>query len=124
MDFKSFFKKKSTDKIEPVKAIVPERMNIIREEIEELIKTPKLELTCVSSKNEKEKFKIILTPNSINDVIKKGEKFRFGRGSDNNKNDYNFPEDSIGNKKFEINYDKCKYMITKQTTNITLRIVN
>ena len=107
MDFNAFFKKKSTEKpIEPVKASIPQILEMVREEIEEIIKNPKLELTCVSSKNERESFKIVVTPNSINGIIKKGDKFSFGKGSDNSKNDYNFPEDTIGNKQFEINYNK------------------
>jgi len=73
----------------------------------QMIKFPKLELKCVSSKNEKEIYEIILTPNSINGVIKNTERFSFGRAEYSMMNDYNFPDDSIGNKQFEVYFDKC-----------------
>ena len=62
------------------------------ENINELIKCPRLELKCVSSKNEKDVYEIILTPNSINGVIKNLEKFSFGREEYSMMNDYNFPD--------------------------------
>ncbi len=115
MDFNAFFKKKESDnnitlQPQPVRAVIPERIEIVREEVEDIIKLPRLELTCVSSKNERDSLKIIITPNSINGIVKKGDRFCFGRGNDASKNDYNFPEDTIGNKQFEIIFDKSKIL--------------
>jgi hypothetical protein len=108
IDFNAFFKKNSSEKtFEPIKVGI---LEMVREEIEEIIKKPRLELTCFSSKNERENFKIIVTPNSINGITKKGDKFIFGKDSDNSKNDYNFPEDTIVNKQFEINYNKGRML--------------
>ncbi len=106
MDFTSFFKTKDKNTtIEPVKSTQQMR-ETIKEEIEEIIKLPRLELNCLGSRDEGECMKIYITPNSINGNIKKGERFTFGSVSDNIKNDYNFPDDIIGNKHFEITYDK------------------
>jgi hypothetical protein len=78
-----------------------------------LIKTPRLELQTINSKNEKEQQFITVTPNSINNVIKKpGEKFLFGRNDARMKNDYNFYDDSVGVRQFEVIYDKSNYCIT------------
>jgi hypothetical protein len=72
-----------------------------------LIKTPRLELQTMNSKNEKEQQLISVTPNSINNVIKKqGEKILFGRNDARMKNDFNFYDDSVGVRQFEILYDK------------------
>jgi hypothetical protein len=74
-----------------------------------LIKSPRLELLTTNSKNEKEQQLIIVTPNSINNVIKKtGEKFLFGKNDLKMKNDYNFYDDSVGVRQFEITFEKCK----------------
>ena len=75
---------------------------------------------------------IVITPNSINDTIKKlGDKFIFGRNTNvmqggqnslignfpnfssttsltSKPNDYNFTDESIGPKQFEISYNKEK----------------
>jgi hypothetical protein len=74
-----------------------------------IIKSPRLELITTNSKNEKEQQLIVVTPNSINGVVKKtGEKFLFGRNDPRMKNDFNFFDDSVGMRQFELYYDKCK----------------
>lgn len=90
-----------------------------------LIKYPRMEIVLVNSKlNNANTDKIIITPNSINGVIKKmGEKFSFGRNAGNTgpssllgslttfagkTNDYNFIDESVGPKQFEIGYSKEK----------------
>jgi hypothetical protein len=108
LDFNTFFQKKTNENVNQVKSTIPQKIETIKEEIQDdIIKSPQLILTCINSKNEKESIKIILTPNSINGIVKKGDKFTFGRISDDNKNDYSFPEDTIGNKQFVINYNNC-----------------
>jgi hypothetical protein len=72
-----------------------------------IVVSPRLELKLINQKNEKEKQTIQVTPNSINNVIKKvGEKFLFGRNDPKMKNDYNFFDDSVGVRQFEIYYEK------------------
>jgi hypothetical protein len=108
MDFTSFFKTKDKNTtIEPVRS-AQQRRETIKEEIQEITKLPRLELTCMGSRNERDCLKVNITPNSINGNIKKSERFTFGSINDNTKNDYNFPDDIIGNKHFEITYDKGK----------------
>jgi len=73
---------------------------------------PQLELTITSTKTLATSEKILLTPNSINGVPKKlGEKFYFGRlmhSSSNKTNDYNFTDESIAGRQFEISFNKEK----------------
>jgi hypothetical protein len=72
----------------------------------DIIKFPRLELKTNSRTSEEEHF-IVLTPNSINCAIKQsGEKFIFGTDNEKTKNDYNFADNSIGVKQFEIIFDK------------------
>jgi len=101
--------------------------------LKEIIKFPRMEITVMHARTNplNSTDKIILTPNSINGLIKKsGEKFVFGRNSlpnsnananfnasspivnivqnqTNRLNDYNFTDDdSISLKQFEISYNK------------------
>ncbi len=108
----------------------------------EIIKFPKMEIYLVNSKlvcitNEK----IIITPNSINGVIKPiGEKFTFGRSAGLQllpgslqsvgvkQNDYNFSDDNIALKQFEAYYseESKKYYIVenKGGTGLFVKIKN
>jgi hypothetical protein len=90
-----------------------------------IIELPKLDLTCVNTKNEKDKYKIVITPNSINGEFRDTTKFIIGREDKKMNNDFSF-RDEIGNKQFEINYDKMteKYSIidTKMGTGLFVKI--
>lgn len=110
----------------------------------EVILYPRIEMIVMNSRaNEQGHDKIIITPNSINGVMKKlGDKFAFGRNSGLNSlpnsllgslpsfvgkmNDYNFLDESIGPRQFEISYsiEKGKFFIVdnKRGTGLFVKI--
>jgi hypothetical protein len=110
----------------------------------ELIKYPRLEIFLSNSRSTiSTGDKIILTPNSINGNLKRlGDKFLFGRNSGNlsgslvgnrstqagtsKANDFNFSDESVGSKQFEISYNKdsTKYTIVdnKRGTGLFIKI--
>jgi len=100
----------------------------------DLIPFPKLEISITMSKNNSESEKIILTPNSINNVIKKTneEKFYFGRQTSKSSgtkiNDYNFIDESIASRQFEVTYnkEKSKFFVVdnKKGTGLFVKINN
>jgi hypothetical protein len=111
---------------------------------------PRLELTIINSRaSNANNDKIVVTPNSINGLLKKlGEKFTFGRSMglfgipnsiissisnnistfNNKPNDYNFNDDSIAPRQFEISFNKEKgryYVVdNKKGTGIFVKIKN
>jgi hypothetical protein len=96
-----------------------------------IIKYPKLEITVTSAKNPNEERLITVTPNSINGCIKPiGYKFYFGKEDkySNKKNDYNFNDETVGARQFEIsfNQDKNKFFIVdnKRGTGLFVKIKN
>lgn len=67
-----------------------------------------MEFLISNSKNPNEKSVCVITPNSINNEVKKmGEKFYFGKDDPKaiKKNHFNFNDDSIGVRQFEIAYN-------------------
>lgn len=67
-----------------------------------------MEFIISNSKNPEEKSVCVITPNSLNNEIKKmGEKFYFGKEDPKStkKNHYNLNDDSIGVRQFEIAYN-------------------
>jgi hypothetical protein len=89
---------------------------------ESIVEYPKLELLCVNNRNEQDRNKVIITPNSINGEVRSNSKFVIGK---NDKNDFTFKE-GMGNKQFEIHYDRPanKYNIidTKMGTGLFVKI--
>lgn len=76
-----------------------------------IVKFPRLELTVSSAKYLDDKKVIVVTPNSINNKLKKlGERFYFGREDkySNKQNDFNFNDESIGVRQFDLSYNKEK----------------
>lgn len=68
---------------------------------------PKVEFFISNSKNSNERAICVITPNSINNDVKNmGEKFYFGKDDQKGikKNHFNFNDDSIGFRQFEIAY--------------------
>jgi hypothetical protein len=104
--------KKSAEIIEEVKEAGKDRQILF----------PRLEITAFSNKNIEEKKLITVTPNSINNQLKKiGDKFCFGRGD---RNDYIFKDESIGPKQFEISYNSGNFYIVdnKKGTGLFIKI--
>lgn len=76
--------------------------------LDKIIKYPRVEFVITNSKVPEEKDSCIITPNSINNQLKKfGEKFYFGREDlrSSKPNHYNFKDESIGIRQFEISYN-------------------
>jgi hypothetical protein len=99
------------------------------------ISYPKLELEVYNSKSNQITDRIVITPNSITSsqgasIKALNDKFYFGRipvgGSNltNNKNDYNFSDDSIGNRQFEISFKDDKFYVidNKKGTGLFVKI--
>jgi hypothetical protein len=119
LEYKTFFKGEQSNQDSKVKE------EEIEKEKESIIESPRLELMCINTKNEQEKFKIVITPNSINGEIRNTNRFIIGKEDKKNNNDFSF-KDGIGNKQFEIIYDKLigKYNIidTKMGTGLFVKI--
>jgi hypothetical protein len=106
----------------------------------ELINFPRIEIFFPDNgTNNSSNQRIVITPNSINGNLKRlGDKYLFGRnpstlpnslnsiGGGKN-NDYNFTDESIGIKQFEIcfNKDKGKYTIVdnKKGTGLFIKVI-
>ncbi len=69
---------------------------------------PKVEFFICNSKNSNDKSYCVITPNSINNELKRmGERFYFGKNDPKaiHKNHFNFKDNTIGNRQFEIAYN-------------------
>ncbi len=82
-----------------------------------VVEYPRLEMKIENPRSPAEISTIIITPNSINGATKKiGEKFFFG-GTGPNKtnpnNDFNFGDDTVNPKQFEISFlpEKNKFIL-------------